>query len=266
MMARTNLNDVTVGYDDRGADDAILFLHAFPMDRTMWDRTADQVATMARAVSMDARGFGESAPASEVLEMETIAEDAARLLDHLHITSAVVCGLSMGGYAALAFARRHPDRVRGLILSDTRASGDTEQARAARFSLIDKIRADGIRALEEAMVERLLGETTRREDAALVESVRATIGRVAPDAAIAALRGLARRRDSTDLLTKIAVPVLFVCGEEDVITSPAEMRELQRMVPESRYVEIARAGHLANLENPEMYRDAIVDFVGNLRL
>lgn len=253
-----------MSYEDRGSGPAVLFLHAFPLSRTMWNRTAEQIAAIARSITMDARGFGESDPAGETLQMESIAEDAAALLDELRIQSVVVCGLSMGGYAAMAFARRFPTRLHGLILSDTRADADTEPARLARYDLIAKIEREGVRALEQAMVGRLLGTTTQRENPELVGWARHAILRVSPEAAIAALRGLAARRDQTDLIVSLDIPILFACGEEDAITPPDEMRALQSRVPRSRFVRIARAGHLANLESPDMFRDAIVDFLGLL--
>jgi pimeloyl-ACP methyl ester carboxylesterase len=196
--------------------------------------------------------------------MERIADDAAALLDHLGISKAVVVGCSMGGYAAFAMVRRHPDRLRGLVLQDTRAGADSEEARTNRHRLAERVLREGAGPVAEAFLPKLLGETTHRERPALVAQIRETILRTPPRGIADALAGLAARADSFPTLREIGVPTLLVCGAEDVLTPLADSEAMQRGIKGSRLEVIPRAGHLSNLENPEAYDRVLSEFLGSL--
>lgn len=250
-----------IAYEVRGSGPVLVFLHAFPLGLFMWDAQAEALAAQHTVVRFDCRGFGASPPGDGLLTMERIADDAAALLDHLGLSRAVVAGCSMGGYAALAFARRHPDRLRGLVLQDTRAGADAEEARRARAELAERVLREGAAAAAEAFLPRLVGETTRRENPELVERLRAAILSTSPRGIADALAGLAARADSTPFLREIRVPTLVVCGAEDVITPPSEAESIQRAVPGARLEVVPRAGHLANLERPEAYEAVLRRFL-----
>jgi len=141
-----------LAYEVRGSGPALLLLHAFPLGMAMWDDQARELSHAYQVVRFDCRGFGASPPGEGLLTMERIANDGAALLDHLGIASATVCGVSMGGYAALAFVRRHADRLRGLVLADTRAAADTDQARRTRAEQADKVRREGAAAIADAVL------------------------------------------------------------------------------------------------------------------
>jgi pimeloyl-ACP methyl ester carboxylesterase len=248
-------------YEARGQGPAVLFLHAFPLGKWMWDDQTAALEARHRVVRFDARGFGASPAGDGPLTMERIADDAAALLDQLGLGSVAIAGCSMGGYAAFAMVRRHPDRVRALVLQDTRATADTEEARRNRAVLADKVLREGSRAAAEAFLPRLLGETTHRERRALVEAVRGVI-LANPARGIAnALLGLGGRADSTPTLREIRVPTLLVCGAEDVLTPPSDSQAMHAAIAGSRLEIVPRAGHLANLENPEAYNRALVGFL-----
>ena len=169
---RASLADGSLAYDDRGRGEPLLLLHAFPLDRSMWEAQAEALASDQRVIAFDARGFGESPLAAGPLTMEGCADDAAALLDRLGIERAVVGGCSMGGYAALAFARRHPRRLRALYLQDTRAGADSEDARRGRAALAERVLREGPAVVVEALLPKLVGETTKREQPALVARLR----------------------------------------------------------------------------------------------
>ena len=133
-MTKARIAGAEIEYDVRGKGPAVLFFHAFPLGLFMWDAQAEALAPTHQVIRFDARGFGGSPPGSSLLTMERIADDGAALLDHLGVGQAVVGGCSMGGYAAFAFVRRHPDRLKGLVLQDTRAGADNEEARTRRAS------------------------------------------------------------------------------------------------------------------------------------
>ena len=250
-----------LSYDVRGAGAPVLLLHAFPLGMAMWEPQVRALAERHRVVRFDARGFGGSPPGDGLLSMERIAEDAVALLDHLGLSPAAVCGLSMGGYAAFALWRRHPDRVRALVLADTRAGADSEEAKKGRADLAEKVRRQGPEAAAEAFLPKLLGETTRRERPELVARVREMILANAARGIGDALAGLAARADSTDLLRGIRVPTLFVVGEEDGVSPPAEMEAMHKQVAGSRLVTLPRVGHLSNLEDPSGFNAALSEFL-----
>jgi len=250
-----------VGYDVQGEGPWLVFLHAFPLTRAMWDAQCAALASSHRIVRFDARGFGESNLAEGPLSMDRIADDAAALMDELRIERAVVGGCSMGGYAAFAFARRHPQRLAGLVLQDTRAGADSEQAKSNRRSLAQRVLDEGAAAAVEAFLPRLLGETSRRERPELGARVRAAILAARPEGIAAALHGLAAREDSRATLATLRVPTLVLVGEEDELTPPAEAETLAAGITGARLVRVPRAGHLANLENPAAVDEALRTFL-----
>ncbi len=253
-----------IAYDVQGEGPPLLLLHAFPLGLAMWDVQVAALRAQHQVVRFDARGFGASPPGDGLLSMERIADDAAALLDQLGIGRAVVCGLSMGGYAAFAMVRNHGDRLSGLVLADTRAGADSPDARAGRAALAEKVRREGAVAAADAFVPKLLGDTTKRERPQVVARVREIVLGNPPRGIADALAGLAARADSTPTLREIRVPTLVVCGEEDTLTPPAESEALRDGIAGSRLVLLPRAGHLANLEEPDAFNRALLGFLGEV--
>jgi len=253
-----------IAYDDDGAGRTLLLFHAFPLSRTMWEEQTRALAGTCRLLRTDARGFGGSRPAVGGLTMDDIADDGARLLDHLGIATAIVGGCSMGGYAAFAFVRRHPGRLAGLYLQDTKALADTDEGRANRKALAERVLAEGAPAAADALLPRLVGETTHRERKDLLARLRASVLATPPSAIAAALEGLGAREDSRPTLASIRVPTLVLVGEEDVLTPPAEAEAMAAGIADSRLVRVPRAGHLASLEEPDSVNVALADFVTSI--
>jgi 3-oxoadipate enol-lactonase len=259
MKAR--IRGTELAYDVRGSGPAVLLLHAFPLGLAMWDDQVRALSAAFQVVRFDARGFGGSPPGDGLLSMERIADDAVALLDHLQIAAATVCGLSMGGYAAFAFARNHSARLRGLVLADTKASADSDQARRVRAEQAEKVRKEGTSAIAEAVIPKLLGKTTHEQRPPVVARVRDLILANPPRGITDALAGLAARADSTPTLREIRVPTLVVCGEEDAITPPAEAEALQAGIKGSQLELIPKAGHLSNLEAPDAFNRSLDAFL-----
>jgi len=245
-----------------GTGPPLLLLHAFPLGLVMWDAQASALADSHQVIRFDCRGFGGSPPGDGLLTMERIADDAAGILDRLGLPSAAVAGVSMGGYAALAMVRRHPDRIRALVLADTRAGADSPEAKANRAAQAEKVRRDGAAAIADAVLPKLLGDTSHRERPELVARVRRIIEANPRRGITDALAGLAARADSTPILREIRVPTLVVVGEEDAITPLADAEALQRGIAGSRLAVIPRAGHLSSLENPDEFNRQLRAFPG----
>jgi pimeloyl-ACP methyl ester carboxylesterase len=211
----------------------------------------------------DLRGFGgETAPPPHGIDR--YADALVALLDARRVERAVVCGLSMGGYVALAMWRRHPTRVRALVLADTRAGADDGAQRARRVELAARARAEGSGAVAEAQLTGAVGRTTRTRHPERAESLRGLMARVPVEAIVGALEAMRERPDATPLLAGITVPTLVIVGEEDVLTPPREARAMAAAIPGARLVEIAEAGHVSCWERPDAFAAALADFLAEL--
>jgi pimeloyl-ACP methyl ester carboxylesterase len=256
----------SISFESEGTGPAVLLLHAFPLSSAMWAAQVPALSARHQVVRVDARGFGGSDTGAGPLSMDRIASDAKAALDHLRIPEAVICGCSMGGYAAFAFARLFPRTLRGLVLVDTRAVADNDEAKAGREALAEKVLAQGSKAVAEAMLPKLLGETTRRDRPQLAHQVESWMLAAPPEAVAHALLGLALRPDSTPTLATIKVPTLIVRGEEDPISTAADLEQMRAGIAGSQAVVIPRAGHLVNVEAPEAFGQALSAFLGGLKL
>jgi 3-oxoadipate enol-lactonase len=261
---KATLGGTEIDYDVRGDGPAVVFLHAFPLGQFMWDGEAEALAGRHRVVRFDARGFGGTPPGGAPLSMDRIADDAAALMDHLGIARAVVAGCSMGGYAAFAFVRRHPEKLAGLVLQDTRAGADTAEARANRATLASRVLEEGAEAAVDAFLPKLVGETTHSENSDLIGLLRERMLVTSPVGIAEALHGLGTRADSRETLGQVQVPTLVVVGEEDVLTPPEESEAMAAAIEGSRLEVIPRAGHLSNLENPSAYHAVLTPFLDSM--
>jgi 3-oxoadipate enol-lactonase len=241
----------------------LLFVHGFPFDRAMW---AHQLAGIPgwRRIAPDLRGAGASDAPADGYTMAHYADDLRALCDALGVATAVCCGFSMGGYVLFEFLRRHPERVRALILCNTKAEPDSAEGKHARDDQVGLVERDGVEALAGRLLPLLLGATTRSENQPVVERVRALIGRQPAAGVVGALRAMRDRLDSTPDLSGIAVPTLVVAGAEDVVAPPALARQMAAQIPEGRYVEMSGAGHLAPLEQPDQVTRAVRAFLADL--
>jgi pimeloyl-ACP methyl ester carboxylesterase len=254
-----------IEYSHSGSGAPIVLLHAFPLNNQMWRAQIEALQQEYSCYAPSARGFGGTSPFESTPSIEQMAHDVNALLDALHISEPIVlCGLSMGGYAALNFARLYPERLQALVLCDTRAEADSDEAREKRNANIEFVQQHDAAALVERVLPTLLGETTQRENPSLVEQVKGW-GRAAPVSTLAAaLEALRDRPDVTTYLAQIKVPTLLIFGEEDALAPAEAIEKLEREIPNSKLVTIPHAGHLSNLENPQAFNAALVEFVHSL--
>jgi pimeloyl-ACP methyl ester carboxylesterase len=260
------VNNVNLAYDDHGIGQPVLFLHAFPLNRSMWsgEMTALLQERRYRLVALDWRGFGESEITAGVSTMEQFAGDVAGLMDTLGMQDAILCGLSMGGYAAFAFLREYPQRVKGLILADTRPGADTAEGRANRENVARLAELEGADAIADLQLPKLISDETRQRRPEVEMRIRRMIDAATRQGIAAASRGMAQRVDSTDLLPRIACPTLVLVGEHDVFVPPAVAQEYAASIPNAQYIVIPHAGHLSNLEQPEAFQQSISSFLQSL--
>ncbi|HJT76728.1 MAG TPA: alpha/beta fold hydrolase [Gemmataceae bacterium] len=259
---RTDVPGGCMEYDDVGRGRPVVLLHAFPFDRAMWRPQREALQTSYRLILPDLRGFGGSAPFAGPPSLEAMADDVAGLLDALGVREPVVLGgLSMGGYVSLAFARKYGERLRGLILADTKAEADSAEAKANRDHAITFVREQGTAPAVEGMLPKLLSEGTRSGRPAVMDEARRIGSAQAPAGVIGALAAMRDRPDSTALLPRIRVPTLVLVGSEDTLTPPSVAEALVLGLPDGRLAVIQGAGHLANLEQPEAFTAAVGSFL-----
>jgi pimeloyl-ACP methyl ester carboxylesterase len=256
------VNCTRLYYVQMGQGIPLLLVHGYPLDHTLWLAQMDRLSDIAQVIAPDLRGFGQSDAPDGICTMVAYADDLAALLDALKIGPVVVCGLSMGGYIALAFWKKYAARVRGLILVDTRAGADAPAARQGRLDMVEQVKPHGAKPAADAMLPRLLAESTRQLRPDVVEFAHAMMLRQPPVGIIGAQLGMAERPDSTPILPTINVPTLAVFGAEDVVT-PAETegRDLAAAIPGAKLVVLPDAGHLSNLEQPDAFNTAVREFL-----
>ncbi len=261
-MKRVAIRGVEWNVFDEGAGQPIVLVHGFPLDHTMWSGQLEAFSSGKRVIAPDLRGFGSSVAADEMVSMEQFADDLAELLDVLQVDEPVVlCGLSMGGYIALQFVRKHADRLKALVLCDTRAAADSAEAAANRLKMAEQTLAEGAEVAARAMLPRLFGKKTLGERPEVVESVHRVMLATSPAAIAAAQRGMASRPDMTGYLPRLRVPSLLIVGEEDAISPVAEMRQIAQSISGAQFAIVPEAGHMAPLENPAAFNAALEKFL-----
>jgi 3-oxoadipate enol-lactonase len=227
----------------------------------MWDPQLVLASRGWRLIVPELRGFGEGAGDPPITSIDDYAGDTIDLLDKLHVDTAVICGLSMGGYIAFSMFRHAPNYFRAMVLADTRSQGDTPEAVAGRKSMQQLVREKGAAAVAEALLPKLVGDTTRRERPAIVEAVRKQIIGSSPEAIAGALAALMTRPDSTPTLSTIRCRVQIIVGDEDAITPPPLSEQMHRDIPGSELTVIKGAGHMSNMEQPAVFNDTLAGFL-----
>ena len=258
---RLTVNGVNLAVEVRGEGPAILFVHGYPLDRTIWRDQIDSLEGY-RRIAPDLRGMGQSDAPDLGYGMGIYAADLAALLDALGVNEVVLCGLSMGGYVIFEFLRRWRHRVRALILMDTRAEGDSTEGRRARDAAAATARDGGAGAVGGAMLPKMLAPGSEERAPELVDRVRRMMAATPVAGMIGALAAMRDRHDSTGLLPTLAdLPTLVLVGEEDALAPPDAARRMATLIPGARLVVIPGAGHLPPVERPSETTAEIRDFL-----
>ena len=265
-MSIALVRGIEMAYEDMGSGPAVVLLHGYPFNRSMWREQIDSLSANYRVITPDLRGHGESSVTQEPATIAEMAEDVAALLDKLEIERVVLGGLSMGGYVALAFYRRFGlRRVRALILADTRSQADTQEARRNRQEQAEKILKQGMSSIIDDFLKKVLTPATLSERPEIMERVRKMVVTTKPQGAAAALRGMALRPDQTDFLPEIIAPTLIIVGSEDQLTPPVDAEMMHREIRGSHLECIEGASHLSNLERPVEFNRAVKNFLDALQ-
>jgi pimeloyl-ACP methyl ester carboxylesterase len=262
-MPTVDVNGVRIAYQDSGGSGTpVVFVHGFPLSAEMWDPQIEVLDDRIRSIAVDLRGFGNSdAPDDRsAYSMSDFAADVKGVVDEAGVERAVLCGLSMGGYVCFEFWRRYSPSVAGLVLADTRAEADPPEAIEKRTSQQQQVAERGIDELADALTNALVSATTAGGKPDVVKRVRALMDQPAAGY-IGALEAMKNRPDSSSDLTGITVPCLVIVGEEDGLTPPEMSRKIHEHIGGSQLAVIPEAGHLSNLEDPQAFNGALMDFL-----
>jgi pimeloyl-ACP methyl ester carboxylesterase len=250
---------------EAGAGRPVVLLHAFPLSSAMWLEQRNALGDRCRVLTPDQRGFGGSPLGDDEPSLDAVADDVAAMLDGLDLDRVVLGGLSMGGYAAMAFLRRHPGRVSALVLADTKATADAPEAAANRERIAARLlSAESSEVLLEDVLPSLLGPTTTRDRPLVAGRVRALVEAAPPAAAAWAQRAMAARPDSLATLRAADIPTLVLRGDEDALSTQADTDAMVEALPQGRLVVLPAAGHLSAVETPDPFAAAVDTFLAGL--
>lgn len=267
---KASINNLLLRYVDIGIPNAtpIIFIHGFPFSHRMWMFPGGQTEVLSgtnRVIAYDVRGHGESEVGTGHYSIEFFVDDLMGLMDHLAIHKAIICGLSMGGYIALRFSERYPERVMGLVLCDTKSEADGNEGKIKRAAAIKNVQINGMKSYAAESVKNLFAPESfdRRSDA--VKLIQSIIERTAPLSIFGSLLALASRTDTTAWLPNIKCPTLIMVGEKDILTPPAASHAMKEKIPNAELHIIPNAAHLSNMENPEEFNKHLVEFVAKIK-
>ena len=261
-MKIAKLDGCELAYLDIGDGEPLLLIHGFPLDHTMWLGQLHELSRRYRVIAPDLRGFGRSVTDDPTSTMKSYADELAELLASLDLPSATICGLSMGGYIAFQFWEHHARRVDRMIICDSRADADSKEVARGRRMMAERVMNDGTEFVADALIPKLFAPVAVVDNASFVDVTARVIRSTRPPTVAAAQRAMAAREDYSEKAASIDCPTLLICGEHDVITPPAVMKDMATVIPNSELVVIADAGHMAPLERPAVANDAILNFLG----
>lgn len=257
------INNLTVSYSDQGPADApvIIFIHGFPLNKSMWDMQAEALKDNYRVIAYDIRGHGNSDPGIDEFFIELFVNDLWQFMEKLGIEKAILCGLSLGGYIALNAVLKYPDRFDSLILNDTQCIADTSEIKENRCLAITRIMNDGVEQYADEIIENLFAPESFARKKNEIIAVKEMIISTPKQSLCNTLRALAERKETCDRLPEISIPVLIMVGKEDKITPIAAARQMHEKILNSTLKIIQHAGHLSNLENPPEFNFQLVKFL-----
>ena len=264
---RVTINGAGIEFETSGPRTGVpvILIHGFPFSKAMWKPQVELLKKDHYVVAYDVRGHGASDPGDGQYTIEYFVDDLIGLMDHLKIPKAVVAGLSMGGYIALRAVERNPERIRALILADTRSEPDGNEGKARRAAQAKLVKTEGMAPFAETFLKSLFWERTFQDRPEIVQAVREMILATSPLAVAGTLIALAARTDTTPSLFGIKVPVLILVGQHDALTPPSASHAMKDKIPGAEIRVLARSAHVSNLENPEDFNEHLIDFLRKIQ-
>jgi len=263
-MPYRTINNTLIAWHEQGAGKPLVLIHGFPLDSRIYEQQVAALSKKCRVIAPDLRGFGQS-KSEQPFTIESLADDVHELLKTLGLLPCALGGLSMGGYIALAFAKKYPKDLTQLILMDTRAEGDTPEGKAGRDKMIELARTSGAKAVADQMLPKMLTESTIKENGEPVRKIRQIMESQSPRTIENALVALRDREDYSTSLESISAPTLIIVGSQDTLTPPKMSQTLNEKIPKSALIQIPGAGHVSTMEKPNEVTAAIDGFLATSR-
>ncbi len=249
---------------DGDAGSWVTLSHGLATDMSMWDELAEALRNRFRVLRYDARGHGQSRSTPGDYTLSLLVADVVGILDALNIDQTHFVGLSMGGMVAQGLMLDHPHRVRSAIIADSRHTTTTEFTKAwhARAATVRK---EGVEEIVNSTVERWSSSGLSERNPAVIRRMQKMIRATSADGYCGCAAALARLAYGSRL-GEISCPVLVVCGSEDHGAPPENTRQMHRMIPNSEFLEIPQAGHIANIEQPAIFNRAVLSFLHKVKM
>jgi 3-oxoadipate enol-lactonase len=261
------INNLSICYETFGPRTGlpIVFIHGFPFSKEMWKLQIEVLKKEYHCITYDVRGHGSSEVGDGQCTVEFFVDDLFGLLDHLKLSSCVVVGLSMGGYIALRAIERNPERIRALVLCDTRSEPDGNEGKIKRANQVKTVKMDGMKSFTETFLKAVFYHKTFDRQPQVVEMIQERIEKTSPIAVAGTLIALAARTDTTPGLYNIKVPTLILVGQHDALTPTSASHAMKEKIPNAELHVIRDAAHLTNLENPEEFNAHLTKFLNKFR-
>jgi len=261
------VNNIKVSYNDEGLNEApvIIFIHGFPLNKSMWDNQIEKLKDNYRVIAYDIRGHGNTEVGTIDFSIDLFVKDLLSFMDALKIEKSIICGLSMGGYIALNAIENHPERFTALILSDTNCTADAPEAKEKRMKTIESIKENGVEKLANDLLPNLFAPESFITNSKEIVAVKEMIVNTSKESLYKSLHALANRKETCRKLAEIKVPVLILVGKEDKITPVEAAKAMHEKIDIALLSIIGGAGHLSNLENPEEFNSQLIKFLNVLK-
>lgn len=261
---KKTINDLFVYTSGNEKNKAIIFVHGFPYDHMMWKEQIKEFSQNNFCVAYDIRGLGQSPAGIGQFTMESFVDDLEMTIDELKLDKPILCGLSMGGYISLRALERFPEKFSAAILCDTKSEADNNEGKLKRAAGIKRINNEGLSPFAKDFITNCFGDYFKQNKKDELEKIIEASSKFDPVGVKGSLLAMLGRTDTTAILEKINTPTLLICGEEDKLTPPAVMKEMQKKIKNAEYAEVKNAGHMTPVENPKEVNEAIKRFLGNM--
>lgn len=258
------INGLSVFFEGNSSNKPVIFIHGFPYDHTMWKAQVELLKEKYFCVSYDIRGLGESSAGDGQFTMESFVDDLESIINQLKLNKPVICGLSMGGYISLRALERMHDKFSAAILCDTRSEADNNEGKLKRAAGIKRINTEGLAPFAKDFITNCFGDYFKQHKSEELNKIIEKSSAFNPVGVKGCILAMLSRTDTTQSLSKINIPTLLICGEQDALTPPAVMKEMFHKIPNAEFVEIENAGHMTPIENPEEVNKAIVNFLNKI--
>ena len=255
-MDTVAVNGINLAYTRLGKGTPLMLVHGFPLDSSSWNELIPYLKDHFDLILPDLRGFGKSTTVEAPYTLSDMADDLAGLLDHLGVEKTALAGHSMGGYISLAFAKKYPQRVSGLGLVASQAAADAPEGKERRYKTAADVAEKGVGVVVEAMTPKLSA------DVRVQGFVRGVIERQSKQAVIGALKAMAVREDSLQILSSFDFPLVLIHGDTDQLIPLERAKEIKSANPSARLLELKGAGHMPMMEFARQTADGLMLFAG----